>query len=137
MTYPATVPVTVWRNADYVETWVVADEQGYDADGDAISPQDLTGWTAALQIRLYGLAGGAALISLATVTTAVQGIRLVEPAAGQMEIRITDATLETLPATGKAGAALTFKYDLILTDPAGVESVYATGDFIVQPGVTR
>jgi hypothetical protein len=132
---PANIPITVWRNADYAETWIVA--ESFDASGVASGVQDLTGWTAALQVRLYGLAGGAALISLATVTTAVQGIRLVEPAAGQMEIRITDATLETLPASGKAGAAVTFSYDLLLTDPTGLEQPYAYGDFIVQPGVTR
>jgi hypothetical protein len=132
---PANVPITVWRNADYAETWVVA--EGFDSSGLSSGVQDLTGWTAALQVRLYGLAGGAALISLATVATAIEGIRLVEPAAGQMEIRITDATLETLPASGKAGAAVTFSYDLLLTDPTGLEQPYAYGDFIVQPGVTR
>lgn len=137
MTTPATVPITVWRNADYVETWVVADEQGYDANGDAISPQDLTGWTLALQVRLYGLAGGAALISLGTVTTAIEGIRIIEATGGQIEIRITDATLEALPAAGKAGADLTLYYDLVLTDPTGVEEVYAEGTFTVKPGVTR
>lgn len=135
MTYPATVPVTVWRNADYAETWVIA--EGFDDDGNAVSPQDLTGWTLALQVRMYGLAGGSALISLGTVTTAIEGIRITDAAAGQVEVRISDATLEALPAAGRAGAAVTFKYDLLLTDPTGVESVYAAGDFIVQPGVTR
>lgn len=134
---PANVPITVWRNADYAETWVVADAQGYDANGNAIAPQDLTGWTLALQVRLYGLAAGAALISLGTVTAAIEGIRIVEAAAGQIEIRITDATLETLPVAGVAGAAVTFKYDLLLTDPTGIEAVYAQGDFTVEPGVTR
>jgi hypothetical protein len=38
---------------------------------------------------------------------------------------------------GKAGAAVTHSYDLVLTDPTGVETVYAYGAFIVQPGVTR
>ena len=132
---PANIPITVWRNADYAETWIVA--ESFDSAGVASGIQDLTGWTAALQVRLYGLAGGAALISLATVTTAIEGIRLVEPTAGQMEIRITDATLETLPASGKAGASVTFSYDLLLTDPTGLEQAYAYGDFIVQPGVTR
>jgi hypothetical protein len=132
---PANIPIIVWRNADYAETWVVA--ESFNSSGVATGVQDLTGWTAALQVRLYGLAGGSALISLATVTTAIQGIRLVEPTAGQMEVRITDATLEALPNTGKAGFARTFSYDLILTDPTGLEQAYAYGDFIVQPGVTR
>lgn len=132
---PANVPISVWRNADYAETWVIA--EGFDAAGDAVSPQDLTGSTFALQVRLYGLAGGDPLVSLATVTTAIQGVRIIEAAAGQIEIRITDATLEALPASGRAGASVTFSYDLVLTDPNGVESVYAQGDFIVEPGVTR
>jgi len=83
------------------------------------------------------LAGGSALISLTTVETAIQGIRFIEPSAGQMEIRITDATLEALPAAGKAGADLLLSYDLVLSDPTEVESVYAAGVFTVKPGVTR
>lgn len=132
---PATANIEAWRNADYVETWIVA--ESFDANGDAVGPTDLTGWTLAMQVRLYGLAGGAALITLATVTTAIQGLRIIEATGGQFEVRITDASLEALPAAGKAGASVTFKYDLLLTDPTGVESVYAAGDFIVQPGVTR
>lgn len=132
---PANVPITVWRNADYAETWVIA--ESFDASGNAVNPVDLTGYTFAMQVRLYGLAGGSALISLATVTTAVQGIRIVEATAGQIEVRITDTTLEALPAAGKAGASVTFAYDLLLTDPTGFEQAYAYGAFIVQPGVTR
>lgn len=131
---PANVPIEVWRNADYAETWVIA--ESFDAAGNAVNPVDLTGYTLALQVRLYGLAGGSALISLTTVTAAVQGIRIIEATGGQIEIRITDTTLEALPA-GKAGAAVTFSYDLIVTDPTGLEQPYAYGDFIVQPGVTR
>jgi len=132
---PVNVPITVWRNGDYAETWIVA--ESFDTSGNAVNVQDLTGWTAALQVRLYGLAGGSALVALGVVTTAVDGVRFIEPTAGQMEIRISDATLEPLPVAGKAGASVTFKYDLMLTDPTGFEQPYAYGDFIVQPGVTR
>lgn len=135
MPEPATVNLTVQRNGDYAETWIVA--ESFDEAGEAVNPQDLTGWSATMQVRLYGLAGGSALISLATVETAIQGIRFIEPSAGQMEIRITDATLEALPAAGKAGADLLLSYDLVLSDPTEVESVYAAGVFTVKPGVTR
>lgn len=136
MPQPATVDLRVNRNGDYGETWIVA--ENFDANGTAIGVQDLTGWTAELQVRLYGLAGGPPLISLGTVTSPVQGIYFIEPSAGQMEIRIDWApSLENLPSTGKAGFDRTFAYDLVLTDPAGVRSVYATGSFIVPPGVTR
>lgn len=136
MPYPAAVNLTVWRNADYAETWIVA--ESFDANGDAVNPQDLTGYTFAMQVRQYGLAGGSAALTLGTVTTAVEGIRILEATAGQFEVRITDASLEALPSLGaKAGYPVTFSYDLLLTDSTGVESVYAAGDFIVQPGVTR
>jgi hypothetical protein len=132
---PANVQLTLWRNADYAETWVIAED--FDAAGGAVGPVNLTGYIFALQVRLYGLAGGSALISLTTVTTAIEGVRIVDAAGGEIEIRITDATLETLPVSGKAGEAVTFSYDLLLTDPTGLEQAYAHGDFIVQPGVTR
>lgn len=132
---PANIPIEVWRNGDYAETWVVA--SSFTAEGVAGSPQDLTGYSLALQVRLYGLAAGSSLFTLATVTTAVQGIRITEASGGQIEIRITDTTLETLPVSGKAGQAITFAYDLLLTDPTGLEQVYAYGDFTVYPGVTR
>jgi hypothetical protein len=136
MPYPAAVDLTVWRNADYAETWIVA--ESFDVSGVAVGAQDLTGWTASLQVRQYGLAGGDPELEIGTVVTAVEGVRIIEPAAGQMEVRIDTATLEALPSLGaKAGYPVTFKYDLLLTDPDGVVSVYAAGDFIVQPGVTR
>lgn len=132
---PANVPLTVWRNADYAETWVIA--ESFDNAGDAVNPVDLSGYTLALQVRMYGLAGGDALISLTTVTTATEGVRIVEATAGQVEIRITDATLETLPEPGKPGSSVSYVYDLVLTDPTGLRQVYAEGAFIIQPGVTR
>ncbi len=133
--YPATVPLKVMRNADYAETWVVA--ENFDSNGDAIDPQDLTGWSAILQVRLYGLAAGAALISLATVTTPIQGIQFTEPTAGQFVVRIDKSALEALPASGKAGAAIRFVYDIVMTDLAGLKCVYAEGEFAVSPGVAR
>ena len=136
MLYPASVPVTVRRNAPYAETWVIAED--FDADGIATDPLDLTGYTAALQVRQYGLAGGDPELELATVATAIEGVRIIEATAGQIEVRINKATLEALPSLGaKAGRPVTFKHDLLLTDSTGFTSVYAEGDFIVYPGVTR
>ncbi|QQQ19841.1 hypothetical protein JIP62_07075 [Brevundimonas vitis] len=137
MVYPEVVPITVRRNADYGATWVLADGQGYDATGTAINPLDLTGYTAALQVRLYGLAAGDPLIDLGTVTTAIEGIRFVEPTAGQIEMRIDHETHDALPTSPKAGEPARFEYDLVLIAPDGTRSVYATGPFIVHPGVTR
>lgn len=132
---PMQLDLRVWRNGDYVEEFTLAESVA--ADGTPQNPIDLTGWSAQLQVRLYGLAGGSALISLTTVTTEVQGIRIMEPTDGVIRVWITDTTLEALPNTGKAGAERTFAYDLVLIDPTGIRSVYATGAFIVPPGVSR
>lgn len=132
---PVPLDLRVWRNGDYVEEFFVAMDFG--PDGTPIDPIDLTGWTAEMQVRLYGLAGGAALLSLATVTSEGQGIRLLDPTAGVLRIWIARTTLEALPNTGKAGLERTFAYDLVLIDPTGIRSVYATGAFIVPPGVNR
>ncbi len=132
---PVFVPLPIWRNADYAETWVIADS--FDHRGTAADPQDLTGWAFALQVRAYGSPDGTPLLSLVPVTTAVQGVRVIEPAAGQIEIRIDDASLETLPKNTNQGEPIRLVYDLVATDPTGLRRVYAFGDFIVQPGVTR
>lgn len=135
MINPAAVNLTARRNADYAETWVVA--ESFDALGNAVGPVNLTGYSAAMQVRLYGLAGGDPLIDLDTVTTAIEGIRFIEPLAGQFEVRIDAASIDDLPAAAKAGGTATFSYDIILTDPDGLAHAYAAGDFTVYPGVTR
>ena len=135
MIQPLTLALWARRNVPYVEVWTLTDGQsGSEVAG---NPLDLTGWTAALQVRLYGLAAGSALISLATVTTDVQGLRILDAAAGQLAVRIDETSINNLPAAPRTGGNATFAYDLVLTDPTGLEQTYATGDFIVYPGVTR
>lgn len=128
---PATVPITVWRNARYIE------EFPFEIDGE---PYDLTSWSAALQVRLYGAAGGSALISLANVTSDTQGVWIIEPSEGIVRVRVDEATLSTLWTTlggpAEAGDPITLAYDLVMTPPAGGDEVWMQGDFIIQPGVT-
>lgn len=131
---PVAMDLRAWRNADYIEEFTLAEDF---SAGIPINPIDLTGWSAELQVRLYGLASGDPLIDLQTVTTEVEGIRFMEPAQGVIRVWIDWDTLEALPDGGKKGFDRTFSYDLILIDPAGIRSVYATGSLIVPPGVTR
>lgn len=132
---PAPLDLRVWRNGDYVEEFTLA--ESFAADGTPQNPIDLTGWSALMQIRQYGLAGGDPLIALETVPGDAEGIRFLEPSAGVFRVTIATETLESLPNTGKAGAERTFAYDIVLIDPLEVRSVYAAGAFIVPPGVTR
>lgn len=130
---PVTADLRAVRNDDFVEEWVLTDGTSEANPGD---PIDLTGWSADMEIRLYAGASGSALIDLATVTTDVQGVRFIEPAEGRIVIRIQDTAINGLPAAGKAGAALTLYYDLVLTDPTGDRHNYAGGKFTVYPKVT-
>lgn len=129
MTTPATLDLAVWRNVGMPpEEWEISE---------AGSALDLTGWTAALQVRLYGLAGGDPLIDLGTVLTDIEGVRFSDAANGVITVRIDAATLEALPASGKAGEPATFRYDLVMTDDEGTEAVFLQGAFKVYPGITR
>lgn len=128
---PATVPIRAWRNARYVEEFpfTIDDE-----------PYVLTGWSGAMQVRLYGAADGAALINLANVTSDTQGVWIIEPAEGIVRVRIDEATLTalwtTLGGPAEAGEAITLTYDLVMTPPAGGDEVWMQGPFTIEPGVT-
>ena len=132
---PAPTDLRVWRNGDYVEEFTVAER--FEVDGTPVNRIDLTGYSAEMQVRQYGLAGGDPLLALETVTDDAEGLRFMEPAQGVLRVKIDTASLEALPSTGKAGVERRFSYDLVLIDPTGIRSVYATGAFIVPPGVTR
>lgn len=133
MTYPVTRDLAVWRNDDFTEEWPFTDGVSDAEPGDTI---DLTGWSGAMEVRLYAGASGAALITLATVTTDIEGIRFIDPANGVIAIRIQDTTITALPAAGKVGQPAIFYYDLVLTDPAGDRHNVAGGKFTVYPKVT-
>jgi len=133
---PVVLNLEAWRNVPFAESFILTDGDPAAVDEDG-NPIDLTGYSGALQVRLYGLAAGDALISLATVTSDIQGVRFIEPTAGRINIRIDESTLAALPAPGKAGGKLVLAYDLVLTDADSLQEVYATGTFTVHPGVTR
>lgn len=131
MTPARDVDITCWNNGFYSESFTF---------DDGAAPIDLTGYAGKLQVRLYGAQPGAAVISLASVTSAVEGVWIAEPAQGVVEVRIEEATLASayaaLSAGLEAGAALMLAYDLVLTNPAGDDEVWATGEFIINAGVT-
>lgn len=133
MTYPVTLDLQVWRNDDYVEEWRLTDGT---SDADPGEPIDLTGWTLAMDIRLYAGASGSALILLATVVTDTQGIRLTEASDGRFVIRIQDTVINGLPAASEPNKPVALAYDLVLTDPTGDRHNYAGGKFTVYPKVT-
>jgi hypothetical protein len=128
-TNPARRDLIARRNIPFVRTWSFLNDDD--------TPFDFTGYTGAMQVRLYEGAAGAALIDLANVATNVQGVR-VYATDGQVQIIIDEATLAAIAGlnTPEAGSPQVFKYDLVLTDSTGLQSVWLFGNFSLYPGVT-
>jgi hypothetical protein len=126
---PETVTLTGRRNVPFVEEYQFTDDSG--------AAIDFTGCTGAMQIRLYGNAPGAALASLANVSSDVEGVWINDPTNGVIQVKINEATLNGLPTAATPGAADVFAYDLVLTWPDALEECLIEGRFVLKPGVTR
>jgi hypothetical protein len=101
---------------------------------DAGTPVDVTGWTFKMQCRRPGDAAGSPTVNLSTVTTDVQGLRIVDAAGGEVAIRIDDTTLSGIAdSTGK----FTMAYDIQGTRPNGTKVVVSEGTVTVYGGVTQ
>lgn len=131
---PETFHLTGWRNAPFPP-----DVFAFEEDAAAIN---LTGYTAALDVR--AVAGtGTALISLdTTVSTSADGIRLSDAAGGELVIQIDQASMQSAwdaaYAAGlmKAGESAPLVYDLRIVDPDGHAEVWLEGAFTIKAGVT-
>lgn len=97
MATTGTLDLRIWRNDDV-----------YEYPLRVIGP-NLTGAAMRAQVRLYRDAPGAALVDLETVTSAVEGIRLVgavmvdDEWVNDVRIRIDKATRQALPYAGEMG----------------------------------
>ncbi len=128
MADPGRWDITVRRNnAPWVTALTVTDDAG--------DPIDFTSCTAAMQVRLYEGAPDPALIDLANVASAIEGIQFTDATAGELTIRINLATLEALPNITRRSTVL--RYDLLVYDPENVPLLCLYGDFTVETGVTR
>jgi hypothetical protein len=132
---PGTWPLTVYRNAPFVETI---------AEFEAI---DFTGATFAMQVRDYRDAEGAALIDLAGATAGTQGISCAVTTDGDgvptsfVTVQIDKATIDATrpwPANGqKANTDVKLFYDLKITGGGYPETRWLQGLFTIEAGVTE
>lgn len=112
------------------------------AFADAGAPINLTGKTAAMDVR--AVAGtGSALISLdMAADAAANGIWFTDTVGGVLRIQISQAAMQSAwdaaYATGlmKAGQAAPLVYDLLLCSADGVREAWLEGDFVIEAGVT-
>lgn len=99
---------------------------------------DLTGATAAMQVRAYPDAPGAAL---ATATVAIGVTTDDGVTTSTLTATIAEATIEALlpfPANGtEPGAELRLAYDIVVTTSALGKRRWIEGAFIIVPGVTH
>jgi hypothetical protein len=124
---------------------------------------DFTGASFKMEIRDYPDASGSARITLNTVSSEVQGVRLLYGASdtvqdhilagrltaippglqlttpvfvSQVKVRIDKANVTALPEPAELGDDIDLAYDLHITPSGGDEDVYASGLFTVVAGVT-
>lgn len=135
-----TVPLRAWRNRAFVEV--------YGLLGEDDAPFDLTAATLRMEVRQYGAQPGDALVSLAEVTSDIEGIRIIDPAddstdptRGIVRIIIDQATLDGLPGGPAQGTEPNqpdiFVYDLVIDRPIPAEPLAMAGAFTLYPGVTE
>lgn len=125
---PAFLPIRAWRNAPFpteVEFGLAL---------------DLTGQRIIMQLRLYDGADGVPLVNLSSDPDFGDRIEVISIDRDKPEtvfaIRLGKGSHEGLPKSGRAGAAVTFRHD-ILAGPTAFEELIAFGDYTLMPGVTR
>jgi hypothetical protein len=119
MVAPVTVPLILYRNADYGETFYFEDENG--------AAVDFTGYVGAFEIRRYERAPGPALLTGAVDCTIGNG---------GIELTAAFESIATLPAPATRGGITRLFYDLRLTTPSGDKEDWMRGPVSVFGGVT-
>lgn len=127
---PARLDFPCRTNADYTEELAVT-------DGD--ESVDLTGYMLAMSVRPNVNADSQ--FDLATVTTDVEGLRLIEAANGIIGIRMSYETLssayDAVVTNATLGQPVRLVYDMRLTAPSGDEDVWFVGVLTIEKGVTN
>jgi len=118
----ATYDLCIQQNATFSRIFVwTAYATGPNTAGAQPQPVDLTGFTAAMQIRAYPLASAVLYDASSNITLGGN--------AGTISLEIPAAT--TAGFTWWAAV-----YDLLLTDPSGSVTRFLNGSVTVSPGVT-
>lgn len=107
--------------------------------------QDLTGATFAMQVRDSKAAGAVLRADLATVVTAIEGVRLASVSTTEgvttsvVQVIIDDATMALMDVAEDAsqpGNDMVIYYDMIITPSGGIPFVAVAGTFTIVAGVT-
>lgn len=98
------------------------------------APLDLTGHTATMQVRLYGMAPEDPQIDLETVSVLMtEGLTII---GSTVSAFIDELTLMLMPSAHVAQRDDRFAYDLVISDPDGYSWVERWGPFDLAQGVT-
>lgn len=132
VTFPATVPISARHNVYYGEEFNFTEEDD--------APLDMTGYAARAQVRLYGAQPGSPKIDIPSVTGDVEGVWVITPASGAVQLKIGKSTLlnayEALSGSIEPGADILLSWDLLVTPLGLEEEIWAEGIFTLKAGVT-
>lgn len=111
---PARWNITVRKGRDFVEQ--------YDFQNDDGTPMDLTGYTVKAEMREAP--------SLDSPLIVAFSVSIPTPANGQVTLSLTDIQTAALGSYSKA------YYDIMLTDPSGIDETYVEGTVAIKDSVT-
>lgn len=112
------IDIPLRRNEDWAREWLITDGAG--------NAVDLTGWTAALQVK-------SRLNNSAVVASALIDI---EPEAGRITTVLRASEGHPLQSFGSPVQTENLPFDFRLTDPSGLKVDVAAGVVILSRGVT-
>ena len=116
-------------NADFAEEFTVVDT------GDAV---DLTGHTPSMTVKTT--VNGDTVFSLSMVTTAAQGIRVIEAESGIFAVQIDYETLsaayDAVVANYEQGKTISLAHDIKFISPTGLHEVWFQGILAIDKGIT-
>lgn len=120
--HPGEYNFTIYQGADDGLTFTITD---------GVTPVDLTGYTAAMNIRKN--ADAAAPLVTATSTGVSPRINIT-PLTGEIAVTIPASATTSLPFKG---TELECTYDIEITSPTGVISRVLMGDVTISREITR
>lgn len=125
----AALNLWVKRNATFRRTFTFNDDEG--------GIYDLTGWSFELQVR--ATLGGASAVFTVTTTANANGsiITVTDAEAGEIEVYIDNADILLVPEATDPADAVSYVYDLVVTDTEGDFAPFVGGSFTVIPGVSE
>lgn len=114
---PAQYDLIIKEGSDFVKQFIIKDSV-------LLNPINITGYTAAAQVRL----------SIGDIKPLIIFVTVIGGSNGTITISASKAVLSKLPLNFKKQRGF---WDLMVTDTSGLTSCYMQGEVLLLPAVTR